>query len=118
MKKYLHGFQESVAITLSTNVCLAVACLGVRVATSVVKMMKRKFATSEFQCWLCHSRSARNASAKGLWRAPSFFGMSAFCRRCSCRRVVRFCVVDLESFRARAKKESENYLMRRATESK
>ena len=36
----------SVAITLSTNVDLATVRLGVRVASTVVKMMKRKFATS------------------------------------------------------------------------
>ena len=42
---------ESVAITLITNVDLAIECLGVRVATIVVKMMKRKFATSEISNW-------------------------------------------------------------------
>ena len=40
------ALDESVAITLSTNVDLAIKCLGVRVATFVVKMMKKKFATS------------------------------------------------------------------------
>ena len=49
-------FSESVAIILSTNCDLAIECLGVRaserlgvpVATIVVRMMKRKVATSRF----------------------------------------------------------------------
>ena len=48
--------KESAAITLSTNVDLAIDCLGVRVATIVVKMMKRKFATSEFSKFGCAIR--------------------------------------------------------------
>ena len=48
--------KESVAFTLSTNCdltmeCLgvrAIECLGLRVATIVLKMMNRKFATSRF----------------------------------------------------------------------
>ena len=48
--------KESAAITLSTNVDLAIDCLGVRVATIVVKMMKRKFATSEFSNCGCAIR--------------------------------------------------------------
>ena len=47
------AFKESAAITLSTNCDLAIECLGVRVATVVVKMMKRKFATSEFSNFGC-----------------------------------------------------------------
>ena len=46
-KKSYVALEESVAITLSTNRDLAIECLAVRVATSVVKMMK-KFATSRF----------------------------------------------------------------------
>ena len=45
--------KESVAITLSNNLDLAIECLGVRVATIVVKMMKRTFATSEFSNFGC-----------------------------------------------------------------
>ena len=47
--------EESVAITLSTTCDLAIECLvraieslGVRVVTNVVRMMKRKVATSRF----------------------------------------------------------------------
>ena len=55
-KKSHVALKESVAITLSTNCDLAIECLGVRaidclgvrVATIVVKMMKKKFATSRF----------------------------------------------------------------------
>ena len=54
-----------------------------------------------FKLWLCHSRSTRNASSIGLCRALSFFGILTFCRPGSCRRLVRVCVVDLKSFRAR-----------------
>ena len=63
--------KESVALTLSTNVDLAIECLGVRVATIVVKMTKRKFATSG----ISNFGSARDASTNGHWRALSFFGM-------------------------------------------
>ena len=47
------ALKESVATTLSTNVDLATERLGVRVATTVVTMMKRKSATggiSNFGC--------------------------------------------------------------------
>ena len=46
--KIYMALKESVAITISTNVDLAIECLGVRIATIVVKMMKRQFETSEF----------------------------------------------------------------------
>ena len=45
------ALKESVAITLSAD--LAVGYLGDRVATIVVKMMKRKLATSEFSNFGC-----------------------------------------------------------------
>ena len=45
-KKSTRLLTESVAITVSTDVDLAIEWLGGRVATIVVKMMKRKFATS------------------------------------------------------------------------
>ena len=45
-EKIYMALKLSVAITLSTNVDLAIKRLGVRVASTVVKMMKRKFATS------------------------------------------------------------------------
>ena len=64
-------FKESVAITLSTNCDLAIGCLGVCVATIVVKMMKRKFASSRFS----NFGSARNASSNGLCRTLSFVGI-------------------------------------------
>ena len=56
------ALKESAAITLSTNCDLAIECLGVRaiesldvrVATIVVKMMKRKVATNR----LCNLGSA------------------------------------------------------------
>ena len=47
-EKTFVALKESVAITLSTNFDLAIECLGVRGATIVVKMTKRKFATSRF----------------------------------------------------------------------
>ena len=81
------GFcKESVAITLSTNCDLAIECLGVRaiesldsrVATIVLRMMKRKVATSRFSNF--DSRSARNASSSGLCRTLSSFGIKEFCR--------------------------------------
>ena len=53
VKKSYVALKDSVAITLSTNFDLAIECLGVRVATIVVKMMKRKFATSEFSNFGC-----------------------------------------------------------------
>ena len=71
VKKIYVALKESVAIAHSTNVGLAIECLGVRVATVDVKMMGRKFATSGFPI----SRSARNASSHGLCRAFSFFGI-------------------------------------------
>ena len=46
-KKYM-ALKESVAITLSTSGDLVIERLGVRVATIVVRMMKRKVATSRF----------------------------------------------------------------------
>ena len=105
-----HRFcKESVAVTLSTT-CdlaieflddLAIECHGsraiespdVRVATIVVRVIKRKFATNRF--------SARNASSKGLCRTLSFFGIQEFCHPCSCRRRVRFFAVGPTFFRAR-----------------
>ena len=53
MKKNYVALKKSVAITPSTNFDLAIECLGVCVATIVVKMMKRKFATSEFSSFGC-----------------------------------------------------------------
>ena len=89
-EKNQHGLKESVDITLSTSLDLAIECLGVRVATIVVKMMKRKFATSEFSTFGCaipgllamlhrmvfavHSHS----SAKGCF---SFLFSSKICER-------------------------------------
>ena len=102
--------KESAAITLSTTCDLAIECLGVRaiegldvrVATIVVRMMKRKKVATRrfFQFGLCHSSSVRNASSKGLCLTLSFFGVKGFCRLCSCRRLVRIFVVVLGSFRA------------------
>ena len=56
VKKTFVALQESSAITLSTNCDLSIECLGVRaieclgvhVATIVVRMMKMKVATSRF----------------------------------------------------------------------
>ena len=79
----LDFFTESVAISLSTNCDLAIEYLGVRaidsldvrVATIVVRMM-RKVATSRFSnLWLCHPSFARNASSNCLCRILSFFGI-------------------------------------------
>ena len=84
------ALKESVAITLSTNCDLAIECLGVRVTTIDVKMMKRKFATSEFS----------NVDSS----TPILLAMlhrMVFVRPCSRRRSVRVCVVDLKSFRTR-----------------
>ena len=47
------ALKESVAITLSITFDLAIECFGIRVATIVVKMMMRKFATSEFSNFGC-----------------------------------------------------------------
>ena len=52
-EKIYVALKESVAITLSTNVDLEIECLGVRVTTIVVKMMKRKFATSGISNFGC-----------------------------------------------------------------
>ena len=48
VKKSCAALKESVATTLSNNYDLAIECLGVRVATIVVRMMKKKVATSKF----------------------------------------------------------------------
>ena len=71
------ALKESVAITLSTNVDLAIECLRVRVATIVVRMMKsKKCATSRISNFGSSILMlARNASSNGLWRALSFFGI-------------------------------------------
>ena len=45
--------KESVVVTLSTNVDLDIERVGVRVATIVVKFMKRKFATSGISSFAC-----------------------------------------------------------------
>ena len=59
----------------------AIESTDVRVGTIVVRMMKRKVATSKcFQFWLWHSRSIRNASSNGLFLILSFFGIKEFCR--------------------------------------
>ena len=73
--------KESVAITDLAIGDLGFR-LGVRVATVVVGMMKRKkFATSEFfQFRLCHSNAARNAPSNGLRLILSFYGKKEFCR--------------------------------------
>ena len=47
------ALKESVAITLSTNVDLEIECLGVRVTTIFMRMMKRKFATSGISNFGC-----------------------------------------------------------------
>ena len=87
VKQILGGF---------VRVCSHQSLFPLIVISAVVRMMKRKFATSRvFQFWLCHSRSARNASSSCLCRTLSFFGMLEFCRPCSCRRLVRVCVVDI-----------------------
>ena len=97
-----HPFcKESVTFTLFTT-CdlaigdlatgdLAVGCLGVRaiesldvrVATIVVRDVRKNVATSKFSdFWLIHSNSARNASSNGPCFILSFFWRKEFCRSC------------------------------------
>ena len=82
------ALEESVAVTLSTTVDLAIECLGVRVATIVVKMMKMKFATSgiaNFGCAIPDLLAMRHRLVFG-----------ALSRSSGCRRfVVRVLVEEL-----------------------
>ena len=80
------ALNESVAITLSTNVDLAIECLGVRVATIVVKMMKRKFATSGISNLGCAIPSLRAMLHRMV------FGVLS--RSSGCRRLVVLVLVD------------------------
>ena len=95
-------FKESVAITLSTNFDLAIECLGVRVPTIVVKMMKRKVATSGFSYVGCVIPGLLAMLHRMVFAVLSRSSENKICRPCSCRRLVRrFCLVDPKSFPAR-----------------
>ena len=69
------ALKESVAIALSTNFDLAIECLGAHVDTIVVKMTKRKFATSKFSNLGCVIPGLPQCFIEWSLRALSFFGI-------------------------------------------
>ena len=101
--------KESAAITFSTTCDLAIECFGVRaidgldvrVATIVVRMMKRKkVATRRFSNLGSVTPVLFAMLHWNFFVSLSFFGMKEFCRPCPCRRLVRIFFVVLKSFRA------------------
>ena len=85
-KNIYMALKESVAITVSTNVDLAIEYLGVCVATIVVKMMKRKFATSGISNFGC--------AIPGLLAMLHWMVFGALSRSSWCRRFVVLVLVE------------------------
>ena len=85
-KKNYTDLIESVAITLSTHVDLAIKRPGDRVATVVVKLMKRKFATSGISNFGC--------ATPGLLAMLHCIVFGALSRSSGCRRFVVLVLVE------------------------
>ena len=97
VKKNYVALKESAAITLSTNCDLAIESLGVRVATIVLRMMKRKVATRRI--------SNFDSAIPGLLAKLHRMVFASFSRSPECKRfVVLVLVKTCENSRSGLKK--------------